>query len=269
MSKITYREYGSGSVLLLLHGYGGSVHHWEGVVDNLKSQYHVVVPNMTHLYMSSEKIVFSKQVEQFAEFIKTHFPNQKVSIAGISYGGAICWALSLLHPELIEKQLLINPMLPSPVNQFTLSELRYFFSIPLNVKSIYFLLSSPVGKVFLKKAAQIFRDERTHGSVNIDTLKGRKLQFVAMMIHHFSWILRTADWALWTGKMKLARTETLLIYDREDLLFDRNAYLEFSKIYHCDKLIELTGAGHIATKARPESIARYMSDFLQNISVAS
>lgn len=260
--KITFRERGEGRPLLLLHGYGGSVHHWEQVAENLKSSFRVVVPNLSHIYMGTDKLFFSVQVEVLAEFIRTHFPRQKICVTGMSYGGALAWALSLQHPELVEKLVLVNPMVPHPVSNFSPAELRYFFVIPLNLKSIYFLFSTPIGKAFLHRSAEIFRDERTDGVLDIANLKGRKLMFVAHMIHRFSWLLRTADWNDWQSKMKTAKVESLMIYDRTDFLFSPDVYKNFAKDLRCDHVIDLTGAGHLATKTRPETISTRIQGFL-------
>ncbi len=261
--KITFRERGEGPVLLLIHGYGGSVQHWEDVAENLKSSYRVIVPNMSHVYMSGDKILFTVQVEILADFIRNHFPGQKVFISGMSYGGCLGWALALQHPDLIERLVLVNPMVADPVSHFNLPELRYFFAMPLNLKSVYFLLSTPIGKAFLKRAALLFRDERSEGPIGVETLKGRKLMFVAHMIQHFSWVLRTADWNHWVKKMQIAHTETMLIYDCEDLLFKPESYIDFSKKFHCEEIVKLTGAGHIAIKTRPEAIAKHMDNFFK------
>ena len=268
MRKITYRERGQGPILILLHGYGGSVLHWEKVAESLQDRFRVIVPNLSHLYLSFDKLLFTVQVEILSQFIREHFPDDKVHLAGLSYGGALAWALSLQHPDLVEDLVLINPMLPSPIQHFTLSELKYFFSIPLNEKSIYFLLDSPIGKLFLKRAAKIFRDERTGGVLDVANLKGRKLQFVAHMIHHFSWVLRTEDWKHWWKRLPTMQVSTLLIFDRQDLLFGPDSYRELATQMRAEKVIELTGAGHLATKTRPETIAKNISDYLQKKSAA-
>ncbi|KYG62762.1 hydrolase [Bdellovibrio bacteriovorus] len=262
--KITFRERGQGPILILLHGYGGSVHHWEAVAENLSSQYRVVVPNLTHVYLSSDKLFFTVQVEVLAKFIKEHFPEEKVSVAGLSYGGALAWGLATQHPHLVQKTVLINPMVTDPVKHFLPKELRFFFSVPLNLKSIYVMLSTPMGRLFLKRAAQIFRDERSEGVTAIENLKGRKLQFVAHMIHHFSWILRSEDWNFWHQRLYTYRGDCRLIFDTEDLLFDQAAYRKFAHHIGCEDVIALTGAGHLAIKTRPETVAQLILEFLEN-----
>ncbi|MFS4457795.1 alpha/beta fold hydrolase [Bdellovibrio sp. HCB2-146] len=264
MTKIGFRERGQGSILILLHGYGGGVQHWEHVAQNLMTDYRVVIPNLSHLYLSTtHKLTFSEQVQIFAEFIREHFPDQKVSIAGFSFGGAIAWGLASTHPELVKDLVLINPMIVEPIKHFEPLELRFFFNVPLNLKSIYLMLTTPMGRAFLRRAAQIFRDERTEGVTAIDKLHGRKLQFVAHLIHHFAWILRTEKWQGWSQKLVNYRGEVRLIFDTEDLLFSRETYRKFAQQIGCEDIVSLTGGGHLVIKTRPEHIAKFIREFLE------
>lgn len=260
--KLIFRERGQGPLLLLLHGYGGSVHHWEPIAQNLCEDYRVVVPNLSHIYMSSDKLFFSIQIEVVAKFIQEHFPGEKVSVAGLSYGGALAWGLATKYPQLIEKTVLINPLVTNPIKNFLPKELKFFFSVPLNLKSIYLMLMTPMGKSFLQRSAQIFRDERSEGPNAIENLKGRKLQFVAHMIHHFAWILRSEDWNFWNQQLYNYKGECRLIYDREDLLFSQEAYKKFAMHIGCEDIIPMSGAGHLAIKTRPDHIAQLIRQFL-------
>jgi pimeloyl-ACP methyl ester carboxylesterase len=261
--KITYRERGQGPLLLLLHGYGGSVQHWESIAETLSAKYRVVTLNLSHIYMSTDKLFFSVQIEAVAKFIRETFPNQPVHLAGLSYGGALSWGLACQHRDLVEKVVLINPMVTEPVKYFLPMELRFFFSIPLNLKSIYVMLSTPMGRNFLKRAAQIFRDERAEGKVAVEHLKGRKLQFVAHMIHHFSWILRSENWSLWNKKLENYDGACRLIFDKQDLLFNEDAYRRFAQVLNCKDIVALSGAGHLAIKTHPENISALILEFLE------
>lgn len=261
--KITFREHGEGPLLILLHGFGGSVHHWEGCVPELAKHYRVVVPNLSHLFMSTDRIFFSIQVEVLAQFIRTHFPGEKVSLAGLSFGGALAWGVALKQPKLVHRLILINPMVPEPIHSFRLPELRYFFVMPMSSRSIYMLLSTPIGKAFLRKAATIFRDERSGGIGRLDTLTGRKLLFVSHLIYNLAWLLRKEDWASWKNMLSEgAKSKIFMIYDCEDLLFDQDVYRDFAQKLNCEKVIELTGAGHLAVKSRPETIAKLIHDYM-------
>ncbi|WP_413288331.1 alpha/beta fold hydrolase [Bdellovibrio sp. HCB337] len=263
--KITFRERGQGPILILLHGFGGSVHHWESCAEELSKHYRVVVPNLSHLFMSTDRIFFTVQVETIAHFIRSNFPGQKVHIAGLSFGAALTWALSRQHPGLIEKIILINPVVTDPISNFTLPELRYFFVMPMSSRAIYVLLSTPIGKSFLKRAAMIFRDERSGGVGRLDALQGRRLLFVSHLIYNFAWMLRREDWSYWKDKLSLTNFPCLMIFDREDLLFTKDVYLKFAQELKAEKVVELTGAGHLAIKSRPETISKAIHEYLSNV----
>lgn len=260
--KISYRENGEGDPLILVHGYGGSVLHWDPLVKILKNHFRIIVPNFSHLYMSQDRLLFSIQIEKFADFIREKFPNEKVRIAGTSYGGALTWGLSLRYPELISEMILINPMVTHPIANFLPSELRYVFMLPLKAKYIYFLLGTPLGKTFLLKVAELFRSERSHGQGKIDQLEGRKLQFISHVISHFSWILRNEDWNYWDDKLSEISTRTCLIYDKNDSLFNEETYLNFSEKIVCDSVITTTGMGHLSIKMDPDNISNLILHFL-------
>lgn len=263
--KIAFRVKGEGPLLILLHGYGGSVLHWNEIAENLSRDYTVVIPNLSHVYMDKNKALFSTQIKTVAEFIKIHFPQQKVKIAAISFGAAMAWGMSLQHNELIDEVVFINPLMPQPVSYFRLPELKYFFIVPLNIKSASLLLSTAIGKSFLKRAGKIFREETEEHIERIHDLRGKKLYFVAHMIAHFSWILRNEDWSEWESQLKKSSVffsqKTCLIYDKEDLLFTQEGYEHFIRLLSLKNVHELIGAGHTAIKTRPEKISKLIRQF--------
>ena len=125
-----------------------------------------------------------------------------------------------------------------------------------------------MGKAFLKRSAQLFRDERSEGVVGVETLTGRKLQFVAHMIHNFAWILRSEDWQTWNKKLLNYRGTCRLIFDKEDLLFNPEIYRKFAMQIGCEDLVSLTGAGHLAIKTRPDEISQKILEFIEHFRAA-
>ena len=262
-TKIAYRETGSGQTLILLHGYAGSVLHWDQVVAGLGSQFHVVVPNLNHVFMGKETLSFSQQVDIVAKFIKFRFPQTKIHLAGISYGGALVWGVALKYPELIDKTVFINPMPPRPVSSFAIPVLKAIFNLPLNMKAIYMLLRTPVGKMFLRRASKVFRIERAEFWEHNHKLSGRKLMVVCQVIHRFSSILKNENWNLWIERLHSFVHPSLLIYDYEDALFTPKTYHHFQELIGCDQVEEVHLAGHIAIQTRGPEIAVMMTDFLK------
>lgn len=262
-TKIAYRTHGEGEILILLHGYAGSVLQWDDVAKNLENKFKVIVPNLTHLFMGREEWNFTKQIDMFADFLRFEFPYQKVNLAGISYGGALAWGLALRHPEMIKKTIFINPMPPAPTQAFNIPVLKSFFSLPMNVRSIYMVLRTPIGRFFLKRMTEVFRMERADLMERLDGVHGRKLLFICHVIHKFSWILRNENWHLWKLRLETWTHPSLLIFDEEDSLFAKKTYLKFQDLIGCEETFKLHDAGHIAISTQPEIIAKRIIEFFQ------
>lgn len=241
--------------------------HWDGIVENLKDRYRVVIPNISHLFLSPDQILFSGQVEVLTQYLRAHFPNEKVNLAGTSYGGALAWAVALDHPELVENLILVNPMVPDPKENFVPPEIRYFFASDIPAKALNMMLNTPIGKALLRRFATAFREERTRGVGAVENLKGKKLAFVGNLIYRFIWILRNENWKIWQQKIEAQKGQTpcLLIYDREDKIFSADTYKKFGKDFECVEVKEITGAGHLAIKVRPDSIANNIHSFLDSL----
>ncbi|PIS10235.1 MAG: alpha/beta hydrolase [Bdellovibrio sp. CG10_big_fil_rev_8_21_14_0_10_47_8] len=266
-AKIAFREVGQGPLLILLHGYAGTVLHWDTVVQKLKSNFRVVVPNLTHLYMSRQPLTFSEQIEVFAGFLRENFLQDgeecpQIHLAGMSYGAALLWGVALKYPALVSKTILINPMPPDPIPLFQIPVLRSIFRLPLNPRSIYLILRTPLGRFFLKRAAQVFRIERADHWDRLDGLHGRKLLFVCHVIERFAFILKSENWAAWKMRLEAWTHPALMIYDHADPLFQEKTYSRFQELIGCKETQELQNAGHIATHTCGAEIAEMIKDYL-------
>lgn len=261
--KITYREYGHGSIVVLLHGYGGSVMHWDPIVERLKESHRVVVPNLTHLYMSENRLLFSRIVEHVSNFIRTQFPGERVSLSGMSFGGALAWAISVKYPELVDKMVLLNPLMPEPISRFRLPETRYFFVLPMDGKAVLRVLASPIGQAFLQRAAGIFRPDREDTIARLEKLKGTKLRFVAEIISHFSWILRNEDWKYWGEQLGGNSSPTLVVWSQDDQLFGEDAYRDLAFSLQAERAVVWPEGGHILSKSKPDEVSFLIEEFLK------
>lgn len=262
--KISHREIGVGPTLVLLHGYGGSAMHWDAVVENLKTDYRVVIPSISHLFLSQDKIFFSIQIEVLAQFLKENFPRQKVSLAATSYGGALAWGLSIQYPDLVDRLILINPMLPHPGKYFIPPELRYFCVTPWTEKGIKMALATPIGQALVKKLIAAFRDERSRSHAPARELAGKKLDFVAHLVFNFTWILHNEDWSAWDNQIRqcLRKPTSMVIFDQQDYLFSEQAYQAFAKNLESQKVVATAGGGHLTIKTRPHEICLFIREFM-------
>ncbi|MGE3301690.1 MAG: alpha/beta fold hydrolase [Hyphomonadaceae bacterium] len=100
-----------GRTLLLVHGYGGSLHTWEPWVAALGGKYRIVSIDLPgHGLTQAPK--FTPTIENFADFLEAFaaFENLgRVTAAGAGLGGAVAAAWAEHHPERVDALVLIAP----------------------------------------------------------------------------------------------------------------------------------------------------------------
>lgn len=265
-SRIVYKDIGQGPLLVLFHGFGGTPLHWQDVGETLSLSYRVIIPNLSHIFINKEAYSFSEQVEILQTFIQTQFGNEKnISVGGTSFGGALAWGLTVRNPARFQKVIYVNPMPPAPMGLFSLGLLRHLMKLPINTKSAYVFLNTPMGKMLLPWLAKIFRIEREEGNARIENLTGRKLMFVSHIISRFSWIIKGEDWEWWRERLRhrASTASSFLIFDSTDPLFDKKTYEDFSNLVGCTTICEVKGGGHLTVKTKPDRVAREIETFLQ------
>ena len=264
--RIQYRLFGEGELVVLVHGYGGSVHQWTKIKDQLQNSFQVVIPNLSHLYMSHDKLLFTVQVAKFAMSLKEKFPGRRVHLVGTSYGAAICWAMASLHSEIVQSMSLINPMVPNPIQYFVPPELRYFFVLPISTKAIFILLKTPIGKAFLKRTSELFKGEQADLEIDLANLSQRKLMFIAHLLGQFAWILRNEDWSHWQKTLEDLYPQTLMIYDKDDTLFSVETYEAFADCLEPEKKLVTQKGGHASIIECAEDISFAITEHIKSIS---
>lgn len=269
-SKINFRSYGEGESIVLLHGFAGSVLHWEPLRPQLSKYYKVIVPNLSHLTLGREALTFSQQVDELSVFLKSQKFEKPVHLVGLSYGGALAWGLALRYPELIARVVLINPMSPLAAETFQWKTLRIFLKLPMRKALLGLGLKTRWGRNFLRRAAEIFRNvDQAPALDRMEVLEGRKLLFVAHLIHRFAWILKNERWQTWQNKFEFWTPETLFICDDEDPLIRFSAYEELAHRMGCDNFFVTEGAGHISPLNSPQLITWEVMKFFLDKKIRS
>lgn len=112
-TTIHYREEGNPSkpTLLLIHGTYSSLHTWDGWVEELSEEFHIVRLDMPGFGLTGPRRGGDNSLEaligdvgQFCEELGL----SDIAIAGNSLGGAVAWRLSLDRPELVSRLVLID-----------------------------------------------------------------------------------------------------------------------------------------------------------------
>ncbi len=110
--NINYKVAGEGPVVLILHGWGSSSGAWRKIQESLSaSGFQVIIPDLPGFGKTPPpNSVWG--VHEYADFVFRFMDNlniQRVILAGHSFGGQVAVQCSLLHPEKIERLVLIAP----------------------------------------------------------------------------------------------------------------------------------------------------------------
>lgn len=108
-----YIAKGSGSAVVMLHGFPYFAESWHPLLEPLSSTYHTFAPDLRgYAYSDKPNEIEDYQIEKLVEDVKLFIhhvaPNQQVVVIGHDWGGVLAWALAQQYPELIQKLVVIN-----------------------------------------------------------------------------------------------------------------------------------------------------------------
>jgi pimeloyl-ACP methyl ester carboxylesterase len=115
---VHYTEEGvpEGEPLVLIHGFGASLHTWEGLMPSLRQRYRVlrldIAPfGLTGPLRDARGRVVTMDIHVYRDFIDAFLAAVQVSRAtliGNSLGGLIAWDLAVRRPSLVNRLVLID-----------------------------------------------------------------------------------------------------------------------------------------------------------------
>ena len=107
--KLSYRIYGSGFPVILIHGYGAKKEIWKPQIKDLSKQFKVIVFDLRGTG-ESDRPNLNYTMKMLAEDVNgltDYLQIEKAHIIGRSFGGMIAQNFTLLFPQKVEKLVLI------------------------------------------------------------------------------------------------------------------------------------------------------------------
>ena len=107
---VDYADVGKGDVVVLLHGLGSTKKDWDLQIPVLSQKFRVIAPDF-RAHGNSERVpkqqgveIMTEDIFQLLKFLKI----KKASFVGFSMGGAVCFNMAYLHPEIVAKLVIVN-----------------------------------------------------------------------------------------------------------------------------------------------------------------
>jgi esterase len=107
--KLFFRKYGSGPVLVILHGLYGSSDNWITIARLLEEHYTVLLPDLRNHGASphTPTHTFTDMVNDLVEFFEDQHI-EKAFLAGHSMGGKVAMRFAAENPEMVKRLMIID-----------------------------------------------------------------------------------------------------------------------------------------------------------------
>jgi len=244
--KLKYRETGEGAPIILLHGWGGSSASLENLATILSNSgykiYNIDLPGFGDSLAPKDPYSINNYVEDIKEFISSKRIDKPV-IVGHSFGGKIGLFLAVKYPMLLFKLILVNSSGIKPKASLKV-RLKYIFA-KIGGAIFWlppFILIRPVAKFLYYKL--IVKE--------YDYYKSKSLRetFKKVVTEHID------------GKLDRIKTNTLLIWARNDKQTPLAQGLELSRGIANSRLEIIEGTGHNLPVLYPQIVAELIIKFL-------
>ncbi len=228
--RLRYFEGGDGPPLLLVHGIGSTSEDWALVVRELTRDHRVYAPDLLGWGGSDKPRDADYSVAAETELVRGFMDAvhlQRAGVAGLSMGGWIALRLAALHPERVQRLVLIDSAgldFPSP-----LGETAFAPTTMDEARHLLWLQSDELPKLPDFVVADFLRRARAE-----------------------SWILRLSMQSMLTrrdvmdGKLQRVTMPVLIIWGTADRLVPPSLAARFHGELPQSRVVMIPGCGHLA-----------------------
>jgi pimeloyl-ACP methyl ester carboxylesterase len=259
-----YVAKGEGEPLILLHGYGAGICVWEKQIDFLSRFYRVYALDLIgHGYSDRPRLDYTP--EAYVQCLKDFMDAvgiKRAILIGNSMGGGVAWAMAVIHPERVEKLVLINAA-PSDVLRRVKNESFRTLVAIRKIPLLPYLIVAGRTKGAIKWVLQ-----DCVADIKRITPEVLNRQYRLSRIEGTTWVLystlKHADKAL-TLKEGLARIphSTLVLWGKRDLLFPPSVGENLHHQILNSSFILIEEGGHIPMWETPEVVNPAILSFLK------
>lgn len=243
--------------IILLHGFGASLHTWEPWAAALSDTFRVVrfdlpgsglsAPDPTGDYSDARNVAILKALMDTLAI-------NKAIVAGNSIGGRIAWRFAADNPARVDKLLLISPDgYQSPGFEYGKSPV-----VPSMVKLMRYVLPKPFLRMNLEPAYENparLTDEAVTRYYDLMLTPGARDAMIARMEQT---ILTPPE-----PFLKRIEAPVLLLWGEKDAMIPISNAADYQKSFPASELLRLPDLGHVPHEEDPATSLRLVRNFLQ------
>ncbi|WP_228768533.1 alpha/beta fold hydrolase [Shewanella sp. TC10] len=248
----------SAPAVILLHGFGGTgMTSWYEMMQDLVSDYHVIVPDLLWFgaSFSNAPATISSETKAIQLLIE-ELALENVNVVGISFGGFITFDLMIKEPSVNKAIMLASPGIVFGDEDMDAMSQRFGQSVPEAV----FVPENKEGVRHLLEHTFVdhpwypsFIDEQIYQSYFADFHAQKKSLITTLPAYRDQ--LNPVEFK---GKLP----PSLLIWGENDNVFPLEKGIEFSEFLNAP-IIVIPDASHGLSNDFPESISQMIRDFIQ------
>lgn len=268
--RMHYRDQGNpdGPVLILVHGFGASLHTWEPWVARLGEDYRVISLDLPGHGLTRAPAGYDASMEAFVGDVRAltnALQLGRFSIAGSSMGGNVAWEYSLAHPEQVESLVLVCSSGWPDTSEadeegplvFRLLGNPVFGPLLRNIDSTA-LTRDGLQAAFFDPA--LATEDMVRRYVDLSRAPGHRdiLLQLTLGVHD-------RNYATPERLAPLANTPTLILQGDSDRLVSPVHAEQFHNAISGSQLIVFENTGHVPQEERPDDSATAVSEFLYQV----
>ncbi len=258
--RLHYLDRGTGPVVVLVHGLGGNLRNFYGLVDKLAAGCRVVAvdrPGSGYSTVPGEHPTLSAQAAIIARFLH-RLGLDRPLLVGHSLGGALALALALDHPDCVRALVLI-----STLSQVERVPPAIFKSLDVRSPALRWLIAwtlmAPLGKLAQQATLKaVFAPESVPEGFAVESGAALGLRPESFIAASKDMVTVGDDLAVMAPRYPSLAIPVEVIFGRQDPILDYQAHGErlVATLPHAS--LQLIEGGHMIPVTLPDQIADWI-----------
>lgn len=262
-ATLFYLDVGTGSPLVLIHGYGAGSWVWEKQIEILSRRHRVVALDLIgHGFSDRPRIPYTPEtyilcVREFMDALGL----ERAVLVGNSMGGGIAWAFALQFAERVEKLVLIDSVPPDVLSHVRNESFRALIAI----KRVPLLAQWVIGSRSRRSVRRVLEECLYDRSLIQEEVLDR--QYHLLRIKGTTWVLYSTlvhaqEGLKFRNGLGQIACPTLLIWGEEDRVLPWSVGQALQERIPGSLLRTIPMSGHIPMWESPEKVNPLLVSFL-------